>query len=340
MSKVNLIAIFITILFSMCCKKKPVQLQLAPGVHVAGTVTSNGKLHAAYWYAKQIHMVGDSNAQSNAYCIAHSGNNLYIGGATLDAMGKEHAAYWRNDTLMAVPENFGSSSVQDIAAIGTDVYLFGYDGIGSSAGAYLCYWKNGVQTLLNTAGNCTAGKMHVINNTVYTCGSEISGGVQYGAVWEGNTQKMYTANCGVTDVKYANGKIYAAGYTINGSNTTAAYWEGTLASANLLPCATAFGRATCLDVDGSDIHIGGTDRYPTATNSVIWKNAVPSIVTTTQYYGEINTLKVSGTNVHACGTISNAGFAAAAYWNNGYLESLDPNRVYTNCRAYDLDVVQ
>jgi hypothetical protein len=338
--KIISLALLVAVACCGCCKKKKMLAPLDTGAFITGFVWEAGKRHAVRWHNGIVHKVGDSSIQSIATCITHVGDNLYIGGSTIDAQGLEHAAYWRNDTLVTVPENYGGSSIADIEVVNGVVYLFGTDGDGSASGKYLCYWKNGTQTLLTTPTNCYAGRMCIANGKVYTCGSEVSGGVSYAGIWQDNQLLQYYSYAAARDITYANGQYYVVGTKFNGNNSEAVLWQEFIPGAFTLASTYAQAYGHSITLDGNYTYVGGTDRGPTDTYSIIWNSGSAKTIATSQYYGDINAMDLMDNSVHACGTVSNGGAAAAAYWQNGNLSLLDPTKRFSSCVANDIDYIK
>jgi hypothetical protein len=321
--------------WSSCCKKK-VLVPLKKGVYVAGgvntTVGVTAKVQAVYWYNQVIKLIGDTLVNAYANCITHQGNNLYIGGHEIDGQGTMHAVYWRNDTVVKVSDVTGASSIVDIAVVGQDVYLFGYVGGTGAGDKQLCYWKNGV---LSMQGLWTAGRISVADNKVYCCATERVGSKSYGVIWQDKVQQQRLADCSFTDIKLANGHYYVSGSVFNGDSANAAYWEENSISPTLLPNLHWKGYGHSIELNGTEVYVAGVSLDPSiwTAYSVIWKNGNASQISASQGYGEVMAMKLVGSTLYACGTVTNSSYSAAAYWNNGERTLMDPNRMYTQCSA-------
>ncbi len=215
-----------------------------------------------------------------------------------------------------------------------DIYV-----AGSEDGKPL-YWKNGVAVPLNFTQvrnginvSAKATKILVLDGDVYAIGSENPS--QYPFYWK-NSQQIFLTEFGYTNnIAISSGDIY-----ITGNNSKPVYWKN--GNLNKLPGLYQdpynFGYALGITFDGTDTYISGEllgKDASTKTTPVVWKNGVitqllyPVSLNPSIWYDNavVTSVKISGTDVHACGFITRwqqgasvgnyIGNNIAVYWKNG-----------------------
>jgi hypothetical protein len=150
---------------------------------------------------------------------------------------------------------------------GTDVYVCGYASDPTTFNLVAVYWKNGVLTTLSDGtDNAMATGIAVSGTDVYVSGRigifagtavYWKNGVEISLGW-GEPNGVFAA---------ANGDIYIA----NGEWGSPSYWvNGTLQT--LTGASNANVRAVA--VNGSDVHVVGTQSAGATENALYWKNGI------------------------------------------------------------------
>jgi hypothetical protein len=217
------------------------------------------------------------------------------------------------------------------AAASADVYVAGIeDGISK-------VWKNGIPTNLSTVlDTSTAYSVFVLGTDVYVAGYV----GQFARIWKNGIGSNLSTNNNYKSVAkavYVSGlDVYAAGnesIVINGATyETPKVWKNGITSFLTLPNGFNQGAATSVFVQGSDVYVTGyvltipSAANPTgiSNNAVIWKNGVPSILSTgNTSLAYAWSVFVNGTDVYVAGSMSIANdYNKAVYWKNGVVTSL------------------
>lgn len=129
--------------------------------------------------------------------------------------------------------------------------------------------------------------------------------------------------------------IYIAGFENNsGFTPIPKIWKN--GTATSLPYNTSGGAdANSVYVSGTDVYVAGSD---SSSQPVIWKNGVPTILSTPGLQGEAFSIYISGADVYVAGyeyDINNA-IRTAKIWKNGIATSLTNGN--TNAEAYSIFV--
>ena len=174
--------------------------------------------------------------------IAVLGNTVYTSGYHTASNSRIIACYWKDDKRTNLPTTsvghiMPKAAREDyyaggIAISGNSVYISGhyeYDASGSrSFQNQACYWKDGVQTLLDDGDDAKVHGIAVSGNTVYTAGFYRGGGACY---WEGTTRKYLdvpqnAAHSVANAITVFENTVYIAGY----------YDQGEGAQSKRIPC--------------------------------------------------------------------------------------------------------
>ncbi len=117
----------------------------------------------------------------------------------------------------------------------------------------------------------------------------------------------------INDPKY---DIYLAG---GGINNNAMYVKNGVAY-DLSPDKpqSDVSYATCIDVQGEDVFVGGNERIDDKSIAVLWKNGVKTIISNDDNYSRITDLVVSNNNVYVIGYETFQSYRDIAFlWING-----------------------
>ena len=271
------------------------------GVHNIATIWKNGVPAA----------LTDGTREAYVNCIYVAGNDVYAG-------GYEHngtvwvAKYWKNGVVTALTDGTQEATVSSILVVGSDVYVGGSDGFVAKT------WKNGNATSL--PGGTYAKSIYVVGSDVYACGDYYNYPISYALFWKNGvltdlTDRSTVSNANAVFVSgsdvYVGGRInlvakmwkntvstslsngtlfntvsavcvggsdvYAAGFEMltPGGISVAKYWKN--GTAQNLTDATNAATVNSMFLFGSDLFICGIDGGVIK----IWKNGVPTIITTT-----------------------------------------------------------
>jgi hypothetical protein len=285
--------VLISLTVFIACKKSntgnPAPASSEVTVYVSGSSYNNTKMAwvAAYWEDSVQHYLtnGDQNAFANA--VFYSGNQLYVGGQSLEWFPTP--GLWVNGTGrdMSSPDISAIGKVNSIYVSGTDIYLAGS---GPNAnGEYVNgfaqgkLWKNGITT---PVGNDSISEATAV---------AVSGTDVYVAWWAIKT----------------NGR-FSARYNKNGETF-------------ILDSSDTSTPPTAMCVSGSDLYISG-NKYDTVSQhyfGVYWKNGMMLDIQANNDATYASGIAVSGGDVYISGSINISGVGHASYWKNGQVHLLN-----------------
>lgn len=169
--------ILIFILFAYSCTDDIVEnnnLSSPNTFDVYVTGQYNGQ--ACYWKNNQLILLDNSSLSfSVATKIMLAGNDVYVFGYSTGPINSVFL-YWKNGVLTNLnyllnPNNESIFNVSDMYINGNDLYFCGNSGNTSAASKNICYWKNGLKTILNSNDAGEASRIIVSNNTIYVLSS-------------------------------------------------------------------------------------------------------------------------------------------------------------------------
>ena len=234
---------------------------------------------AVYWKnGNKVILTDPSNlnlAESGS-AIYVTGNDIYVAGASKNIdENLVTAVYWKNGVkteLTTGETNTHSEAIaRAIKVVGSDVYVIGsifYPG-NSKYGLnvyFTVYWKNGVVTKLTDGSlNSNVTSLAIHNNDIYVSGfvQNPSMNAYYRAVYWKNGNKVELSN-GTTDavaraIAVVNNDVHLVGI----EDGNAVHWK------NGVKQVLGRGNGYAIQVEGNDVHIGGSNEFFAAT---YWKN--------------------------------------------------------------------
>lgn len=236
-----------------------------PHVYVTGYAMS-----AVYWKdGTLITLQGGITATG----IAVSGSSVYVcGNAEIPApvQGYEsEAVYWRNDTLVVL-SGFPSSA-DGIAVSGSDVYIVGQAAVGEVEVAAI--WKNGVLMPLSTASGSWAHGIAVAGSDIYVAGLDSlnlavywKNGVETRLDSATNSTSPGALAFGIA---VSGTDVYAAGYiTLDNVEIEPVYWKN--GTRIVLGEASYSGYySSSIAVSDTNVYVAG---WQNAQDAVLWQN--------------------------------------------------------------------
>ncbi|MBP6590209.1 MAG: hypothetical protein KA229_08895 [Chitinophagaceae bacterium] len=241
-----------------------------------------------------------------ANSVSVSGTDVHIAGMAEESVTyRKQAIYWKNNVpvMLNAGSNTENSYAQSVGVSGSDVYVAGYKTI-IGGGTAVVLWKNGTATDLISSPSVDYGNinLYISGSDVYvTCYEYNFPATEQIRLWKNGTPVSFPASPlgAVPSCLFVNGTdVYIGGFEREGtpSNTNAVprYWKnGVAVSLGDSPNGADIVRS--IYVDGTDVYAGGTiGSTMSASNPVVWKNAVPYTLTGTinNPYGEIMTVFV------------------------------------------------
>lgn len=161
------------------------------------------------------------------YSFTISGNDLYTCGNlpfTFNANDGpvRYPVYWKNGNMIKLAEpnqEITSSYGTDIKISGNDVFVSGFINYKSpTVKDEAILWKNGVKTVLPSAGHASAENVILNGNDVYVVGwsSDEIGGIEHATYWKNGVKTVLDNSIkfsGLYDLAISStGKVYAIGY--------------------------------------------------------------------------------------------------------------------------------
>jgi hypothetical protein len=232
-----------------------------------GTSTST----AVYW--KNGQEIALAGIGSSATDITVSGNDVFIAGRMMNANNRVTAVYWKNGVVNVLAgDPLRHSSADEIFVSGNDIYVAGYT-TDANGMPLATYWKNNIPVVLSGNGSSShANSIFVSGNDIYVGGrttNNIPGRI-IGTYWKNGTPfHLETQNSEVYSVTVAGNNFHIAGYAEAHTHTGPAYWKNSVFEP-LPATVTAYSRATCMVVSGSDVYLGGDGN----SMAMWWKNGV------------------------------------------------------------------
>jgi hypothetical protein len=231
-------------------------------------------------------------------------------------------------SLLSGTGTSGTVNLGTLAACGVattaDVYVAGTEnGIAK-------VWKNGLATNLSIlTDSAEAYSVFVSGTDVYVAGEKN----RKATVWKNGVATILTT--GTNIVGYANSvfvsgiDVYVVGTEKNfiGIYTSAAkVWKNGVAT-NLAVGSFTDLEAKSVFVAGSDVYVaGGIFDLSNEGKSVVWKNAVPTILTNSNDVGAAASVYIFGSDVYVGGYLN----GDAAIWKNGITINLPSNTFYSD----------
>jgi hypothetical protein len=270
-------------------------------VYILANVTkSNGNRVIRIWKNGVSTDIAIPNAYINSSAMAISGGDVYIVGEyTNNNQSTTNVAYWKNGVKTNLINNVYYSGATCIKILGNDVYIGGYERDTISSKSELRYWKNGVKMEKNNslyiASYPTA--IDVEGNNVYLSGIEKDSDPNFNkkqqpAYWINNGQTNFLPQSNVNedeyaeDLKISNGIVYIVGRIVLNNKFKAVLWKSNTPSYSLLDNSALSTFAEKIQVNGSDIYVGGYERTITSsTIAKIWKNGIGKTYQTPNAFG-------------------------------------------------------
>jgi len=270
----------------------------------------SGIKNSKAWFWKNNTATQLSTDPAYGYVIANSivvsGSDVHIAGMAEEATTyRKQAIYWKNNApqMLNAGSNTENSYALSIAASGADVYIAGYKTI-IGGGTAVVLWKNGTATELISSPSVDYGNINlfVSGTDVYvTCYEYNFPATEQIRLWKNGTPVTFPSSpLGAAPYcLFVNGSdVYIGGFeregTVFSTNTVPKYWKNGVA-VSLGDSPNGVDIVHSIYVDGTDVYAGGTiGSVTSASNPVIWKNAVPYPLTgaVTNPYGEIMTVFV------------------------------------------------
>ena len=212
-------------------------------VYVGGDIAFNAPSGATWWKNGLIYQVNDPASAVSSIFV--SGSDVYVAGETYLSVGSD-AAYWKNGTVVKLTNADNADNnggvVNSIFVSGNDVYTAGntWDGLSDNS-CYATYWKNNIETKLNTSATyAMASSIYIDNGDIYVCGTESKNGVYVAEYWKnGKMITLATTKSDATGIFVLNGHVYVSGSITDETGA---------------PIATVW-------VDGSAIKVGGSTSF-------------------------------------------------------------------------------
>jgi hypothetical protein len=260
--------------------------------------------------------------------MAASGSDVYVGGSfllTAGGIAATNIAKWNGNAWSALGAGIGGAyypNVRALAVSGSNVYAGGYfDTAGGSPANCIAKWDGSTWSALGSGLQNGVYALAVSGGDLYAGGAFTNAGgsqISWIAKWDGSTWSGLGSGLDLSVLAlavsgsnvYAGGEFRTAGYI--------AKWDGNAWSA-LGSGMNAEVRA--LAVSGSDLYAGGffTTAGGVAANYIAkwdgsaWSPLGTGMGVTYSGYPPVSALAVSGSDLYAAGTFTNAGGIAANY---------------------------
>ena len=346
---------------SLCaCHKTPPPPPPPPPPHAVTVYTCGSGTGEGYTVAswKNDSVIALPSTGGYATCIALSGTDVYVGGATGFTL---YPTYWMNQNEISVtfppvqPQSL--VEVEGIAVSGGDVYCavssyYGpmspflssvggitkndsllYTRIGVATGIALSgtdvYWSTYYQQVTNPyTGQVTLPVAGYYKNGVLSLLEDSTGTTSY-----------------ATAIFVSGNDVYVAGQRLSKSNgkSIALYWKNGVAFP--LSDSTANATATAITVSGSNVYVAGYEAVGVQTeaggNSMAkyWKNGTAVALTNGNNPAEATGIAVSGNDVYVCGFeggVYSGVYRTGTYWKNSVPVRLGDSTVSSEASAIAL----
>ncbi len=247
------------------------------------------------------------------------------------------AGAWFNGELPTIPYNpnyvindiiwhdngFNGSAVFGCGtSVDTSVSPYLYGGFHFANGS-----ATGIQPYLTSP---TFAGQDVKHNAIFKDGADyyIAGtDGKRATMWKNGFTKLFVSNSTnmnnktVNDIFKVGNLIYLVGSETTNAGQKACMWDYDQSSWTNLSVNNN-GEATCIDVEGTDIYIGGTEN----NHGIYYKNGVKNFLTnpSNAYSASVTAIEVVGTDIYVVGSIkeSNSSNQVACFWKNGTLNKL------------------
>jgi hypothetical protein len=296
----------------------------------------------AFWKngVKTVLNTTESGTASSVYVL---GEDVYVAGyvnrSENDALIKDVAVLWKNPGENVVVTDLSDGSFDTRAnsvfvTVSGNVYVSGKEMNSTNYEAVL--WKDSAKTVLSDpTKESSASVVYVSGDDVYVGGYE--GNVS--TVWKNpglDVEKVSLSDgshpAGIHSLITDGVHFYAAGFENNGTYDVAVLWQGVVKYN--LTSGTRNALATSVFVDRDDVYVGGVEKY---TDSAISRGTIwdGTHLTELDDDSEVRSVFVSGTDVHAVGSVTVGGVLKAAYWKNGKLENSRVDAEYSSILVSD-----
>jgi len=272
--------------------------------------------------------------------LAVSGTDLYAGGDFTSAGGvpANYIAKWDGSSWSALGSGM-NSYVYAVAVSGSDLYAGGiFTNAGGVPANHIAKWDGGGWSALGSGINNTVIGLAVSGTNLYAGGYfTTAGGVPANniAKWDSSTWLALGSGMGgpVHALAVSGTDLYAGGEFYGAGGVTANHivkWDGNAWSAL---SSGMNGTVRALAVSATNLYAGGdfttaggvTVNYIAKWNGNSWSTLGSGLGGVASYYGRVNALVVSGTDLYAGGYFTIAGGMAAkriAKWNGSTWSAL------------------
>lgn len=284
-----------------------------PDIYLVGWDQTGTYNSAKYWKNGVEYTLSSFYAQ--AFAIAISGNDIYIGGHIHDT-----AVYWKNGVRYNLPKAAGWSSpiVKGITVSGGQVYATGVTSI--SGANYAVYWSPtgyGILPTGNPYGGNSGAAISVSGSDVHIAGWYSNGG----AYWKNGVMTSPTSSYVLRAMALNGSDIYFAGQSTMSQKP--AYWKNgiltTLPTGGLYPSAA--GEATGIAINGVNVYASG---YTYSWGAQYWLNGYIGILPSQSENSVATCIAVNGSDVYVGGYdyVGADIYSMGKYWKNGVAYAL------------------
>lgn len=250
-------------------------------VYVTGKYNGN----PCYWKNNQLVVLDDggfSNGKTEKIIV--SDNDIYVLG-----YADGNILYWKNGILTILNSQLNPNSelnfhVSDMFIDGNDVYFCGRIGNYSANTREVCYWKNGVKTILSSNDAGSAGSIIVANNDVFVAASKYiipSTSTNYSdkGVYKNGVYYSETDYCALYGLRKINNEVYLFGTkdnTSTGSNYQGYYKNLTTGNSTYLSNSEYVRN---LNGDNNNLYFdNGSNFYTNNTLTTFFYSGVTGII--------------------------------------------------------------
>jgi hypothetical protein len=263
--------------------------------------------------------------------------DIYMSGSVANEFNQYTPRFWKNgieSALSAIVNYSGYAGA--VQVVGDDIYISGqFQSHASPEVDIIGYWKNGdFHTVMTSDPGLyiRTSDMIVIASDVYQSGvhgnepfENNGGGFPYSArYWKNDNmikpdpKEFYTVE--VYGITVFNDDVYMCGYVLDAGIVIPAYWKN-----NDLYTIDGFDGMQIWDIEVNDsgIHLLGTSVLGNEPITY-WKNGVAQNITTGEFGGFAQSMRLSGDDVYIVGAEGNSSpnSSIAKLWKNGVPENL------------------